>query len=247
METLNIPRTQERYGTFSSSNIWKLMTKDRSGKGMGEKGKTYIKQVNHEIRLGRPVNVEHDALPTSWGHLVESRVFDLLPLNYALVSKKRLFHPEIIHWSGAPDLISEDCESDVKCPWNLAKFCEKVEALKNGIQAYKDEFPEDYWQHLSNCLLLKENGFPVKYFEAIIYTPYKRELEEIREIAKTLQNGVANKGYRIVFLDDDALPWLHEGGKYKNLNIFRFPIPKVDSEDLTVRVRECGKLLDKTF
>jgi hypothetical protein len=247
METINIPRTQERYGTFSSSNIYKLLTKDRSGKGIGAPGKKYIRQVNYEIAMDRPINAEHDALPTTWGKLGELRVFEILPTAYALVNKNRLFHPEIIYWSGAPDLISEDCESDIKCPWSLEVFGNKIAALTAGIEAYKEEFPEDFWQHISNCTLLRENGIPVKYFEPILYVPYRSEIEEMKKIVNLMDGFEMRKFSRIVNMDEEELPWLKEGGKYKNLNIFRFHIPEEDCEELTETVRECGKLLDKTF
>jgi hypothetical protein len=231
----------ERHGTFSSSSAWKLMTKDKSGKDFGTQGKKYIKQVGYELKLGRAVDKETNAKATSWGEFIEGRVFDLLPLEYRLVSKERLFHPQIKHYSGAPDLVKICTGADVKCPFSLEVFCDKIEALKS-LQTYKEEFPEDYWQHISNSILLEANGIKITHFEAIIYVPYKSELAEIREMAFNYR-GDQNKIAWINWANDEDLPFLVDGGYYKNLNIVRYEVPQEDKELLTERIKQACKLL----
>lgn len=234
----------ERHGTFSSSNIWKLMTNDKSGKSFGAPAIKYIRQVQHELRLGRAINREISSHPTSWGLLCEKRVHDILPLEYSLVSSERLFHPSIPFYSGAPDLKKEITVADVKCPHSLEVFCDKLEALNSPI-TYKSEFPEDYWQHLSNAILLEANGIKTTHFEAIIYCPYISELKEIRELASNYDGADQSKYAWINFASDNELPYLIEGKHYKNLNVIRWEIFEPDKKALTDRVIAAGKLLQK--
>jgi hypothetical protein len=231
----------ERHCTFSSSQIWKLVTEDRKG-GFGAPAKKYIKQVGYEIKLGRAINKENNSKPTSWGSLVEKMAFYHLPIDYELISKQRLFHKEIKYWSGAPDLVKPLTVSDVKCPFSLEVFCDKIESL-NDVEVYKNEFPEDYWQHISNAILLEQNGFKVKYFEAIIYVPYRSELPTIREMASNY-DGDQNKIAWINWAQDEDLPFVIDGGYYKNLNVIRFEISQHDKYFLTDKVFEAGKITE---
>lgn len=232
-----------RHGTFSSSNMWKLMTNDRAKTGFGAPGLKYIKQTGYERLLGRAINTERTARPTSWGSLVQKRVFDLLPLGYRLVDQERLVHQRIPGWTGAPDLLTEDAVADTKCPYSMEVFCDKLEALKN-IEIYKEEFPEDYWQHLSNAILLESAGIKLKYFEAIIYVPYRSELEEIRTMASQIDDPAEQREYYwIAQAMDEELPFIPEGAPFKNLNIFRFPLIDVDKWALIERVKKAGEKL----
>lgn len=232
---------QERYSTFSSSQMHKLMVTEKGGKGFGVKATTYIKQIIYQRRLGRPVNPEREARPTSWGEFLEKRAFDLLPTSYQLVSKERIYHPEIPFWSGMPDVNEAEVVGDIKCPYSLEVFCKKIELLEKvneDLGAYKKEFPEDFWQHTSNAILTNN-----EYAEAIIYCPYLSELEEIREMVSNF-DGNQNKYAWIHFAEDKSLPYLNDGGYYKNLNVFRFKVPEADKELLTQRVIEAGKYLE---
>jgi hypothetical protein len=222
-----------RTGTFSSSNIWKLMTKGKSAGSFGAPALKYIKQVNLEQKLGRPLTCERDARPTSWGEFCEGRVFNLLDLSYRNVTDTRFFHPSIKAWSGKPDVLRAEIVGDIKSPFNLEVFCDKIAALEAGIEVYREEFPEDYYQHISNAILLNANGFKVTHFEAIIYVPYLSEIEEIRQHSDSWMK----------FADDDELPWVPDGGYYKNLNTYCFEIPQDDKIALHNRVIEAGKML----
>lgn len=225
----------ERHGTFSSSSMWKLMTNDRSGKGFGAPATKYIKQVRYEQQLGRAINIDRDSRPTSWGKFIELRVFDLLGLEYIHVSDTRLVHPDFKYWTGAPDLFNhDDIVCDVKCPVSLEVFCDKLEALREGIETYKDDFPEDYWQHVSNSILSGR-----KFAEAIIYVPYKHELKAIRDSASDY-NGNQNKIAWINWAEDSDLPYILDGSKYHNINIVKFEVPQSDKDTLTERVKLAG-------
>lgn len=233
----------ERFGTFSSSSNYKLVTFNRAGTGPGAPFFSYIKQVNHERRLGKPVNVEREARPTSWGKFIEPRVFNKLGLEYELVSNTRLFHPDFDCWSGMPDLRKgPGTVADVKCPYNLGVFCEKVEALRlvaaGDLETYKKEFPEDYWQHVSNAILAD-----VYHAEAVIYCPFQAELEDIREEAFNY-DAPDQWLYRwIATANDQDLPHLLNGGYYSDLNVVAFEIPQADKDFLTERVKLASKSL----
>ncbi len=235
-----------RHGTFSSSSIHILTQLNKAKTDFSEKAQKYIKQVGYELELGRPLNAERDSRPTSWGTFVETRAFNLLPIEYQLVSQTRLFHPEISTWSGAPDLIIEfidfineiegiEVVSDVKCPFSLEVFLDKVKALNESVEAYKKEFPADYWQLVSNAVLTG-----AKYAEAIIYVPYLSELQAIRIMASQYDSPATNW---IKYAEDCELPYLVDGGKHDNLNIFRFEVPTADKDFLTSKVIAASKLL----
>lgn len=230
-----------RNGTFSSSQVWKLMSKDKAGTGVGAPFKSYLKQVSYEIILGRAINKDTNPKPCTWGDLVEHHVFGLLEdILYKHVSNDRLFHPENQYWTGAPDLISPKTVSDVKTPYSLEVFCDKIITLQDAfdnedISVYKRDYPEDYWQHISNAILLELNGTPISHFEAIIYVPYKSELEAIRELANNW-SGDQNKVAWINWASDDDLPYLVDGGHFQNLNTFRFPVPEADKQALKERM-----------
>jgi hypothetical protein len=228
-----------RIGTFSSSQNYRLMSDDRSGKGAGKPFYTYVKQVKYENQLGRAINKDVSPRPCTWGDLVERIVYDKLPFGqgYKLVSEQRLFHPLYTEWSGAADMRkTPNAIGDIKVPYSLEQFCDKITALEAGWETYKKEFPEDAWQHVSNTILWEANGHKVDYVEPIIFCPYEAELDEIRELANNY-TGDQNKVAWINWASNDELPYLIEGGHYKNLNIFRFEIPQADKDALTERVK----------
>ena len=227
-----------RTGNFSSSQIYRLMSSDRKGTGFGAPALTYIAEKRMERRLNRPLNSESNAKPTNWGSFVEKRAFDLLVLDYKLRSQDRLVHPDIDFWTGAPDCLLEDTVCDIKSPFTLKSFCETVDTFPS-VEAFKDLRPEYYWQLLSNSILTGK-----KHCEIIVYVPYQSELEEIREMTRNFI-GDQNKVAFINWAEDDQLPYLIEGGYYKNLNILRWEVSQEDKKLLTSRVIEAGKLLIK--
>lgn len=229
----------ERHGTFSSSSIWKLMTKGKAAGSFGAPALKYIKQVNHELTIGRALTCEREARPTSWGEFCQRRVFNILDLSYRNVSELRYFHPSVKRWSGIPDVIRFQTVGDIKAPYNLEVFCDKIDALELGIEAYREEFPEDFYQHISNGILLNENGLMITHFEAIIYVPFRSELDELRAIAQRSED----RFKWICFADDDELPWIPDGGYYSNLNRYELEIPEADKISLHNRVVEAGKML----
>ncbi len=232
-----------RAGTFSSSSMWKLMTNNRKGDGIGAAGLTYIKQVKYEQECGRPINKETIATSLSWGKLLEAYVYrQILGLEYSLVSKDRLVHPRYSFWTGMPDLKKEErVVSDIKAPFSIETFCDKVSTF-GDLEKYKEEFPEDYYQHVSNSIL---SGLPVA--EAIVYCPYESELNSIKMFASN-NDWPGNEIYeyeRIFNMPNERLPYLVEGKKYKNLNQFEFVVPEADKALLTERILLANKILNQ--
>jgi len=227
-----------RHGTFSSSEIYKLVKTGRAkDANFYQTGLTYIQDKRFEQKLGKSLTGETSAKPTNWGKFMEIRVFDLIDLSYRLDSERRLGHPTIKEWTGAPDTLRGEFVGDIKCPWTLKSFCEAIDALEESTEKFKEVKPEWYWQLVSNAILTGKDKA-----EIIIYVPYLSELEEIREMANNY-DGDQNKIAFINWSEDEDLPHLLDGGEYKNINIFEFDVPQEDVDFLTERVEDAIKLL----
>lgn len=234
-----------RNGKFTSSEIFRLM---KSGRAKGSRSVdfyTYVNEVNQERRLGRSIEVQTYARPLSWGKCVEKRAFDVLGLEYTLCSNLTIVHPEIDCWAGSPDAVDSEAVSDLKCPLTLTSFCNMVDGYYERGQLVHDALTIEavrenhndgdkfYWQIVSNAILTKKNKGKL-----ICYVPYLRELDEI----KTLADG--NPAYYWIWAaDNEELPYLIEGGHYKNINMIEFDILQSEKDSLTNAVLEAQKLL----
>lgn len=253
--------SKKRIGNFTSSGISALMTNGKKAELFGQPALTYIEEKNMERRLGRSLSVESNAKPLSWGKFLESRAFFLLGLEYSLISQETIQHPEIEDWSGSPDGTKPNTVLDIKCPITLKSFCQFVDPFyvggltgidwinairngwtdKQGNEHSKHKSAEDYyWQLVSNAILTDS-----EYAELIIYVPYLSELDEIRESTSMVDGTDQNKLAWINFADDGDLPYLHDGGFYKNINVINFRVPDEDKKELTSRVIDASKLLIK--
>lgn len=211
----------------------------------GKAALTYIEEKKMERRLGRSLTSEINARATSWGSLVENRVFDLLGIEYKLTSKETIVHPDYSFWAGSPDADKYNTSPDFKCPLTLKSFCQLVDPLYRGLtgmdamNAVREEHEdgETYYQQIVSNACIKKNGFG----ELIIYVPYLSELNAIRTMARHHEQ--AGKFKWVDYASDDELPYLIDGGYYKNLNVIRFEIPNEDKELLTMRVEQAGGLL----
>lgn len=255
---MSIIENKQRIGNFTSSNIAALTTKDRSGNGFGAPALTYIAEKNMERMLGRSIDQESNAKPLTWGRLAEQYVFEeVLGMDYTFNAKDSLVHTEIPYWSGSPDgfkMVGNDkVVMDIKSPHTLKSFCQLVQPLyddlqgmdamnairngyaaKNGTKYDKHKSGEQYyWQLVSNAILTG-----CTKAELIIFAPYQSELSEIRKYAE----GVPEY-YWITFAQDNELPYLIDGGYYKNINKIEFDVPQEDIELLTAKVKLAGKFL----
>lgn len=235
---------QPRIGAFTSSEIVALLSKDKSGKGFGKPALTYIQECNMERRLGRSLTDEVNAHPLIWGKLIEGRVFDFLGLEYTLTSTDTITHPTIPFWAGSPDggKYQPKTVIDIKCPITLKSFCQLVDAgLAGGIEQIREDHKDGdkyYWQLVSNAILTGSDRA-----ELIVYMPYQSELADIRHLAAGVDAALMGKHYWIAMAMDDELPFLLDGGYYKNLNVFGFDVPEADKKLLTDCVLRAGEML----
>ena len=77
-----------RIGNFTSSEIFNLMANGKKEGELGAPALTYIKECNMERRLGRQLENDQNARPTSWGNLCEGYVFSMLPLSLSARFKR---------------------------------------------------------------------------------------------------------------------------------------------------------------
>lgn len=220
-----------RVGNFSSSSIYLLMSEGKVKGTFGKPALTYIHAKSRERLLGRPLQKERSSRPTSWGKFVESRVFNLLGTEYILQSDLRYTHPEIERWTGAPDMLTTDKVCDIKAPFSLNVYCDKADImLKNDVEGLKKDFPENFWQLVSNSIL---TGKPIA--ELVIYCPYIRELLEIKEDLPNYEGNMNDVAW-INWAEDEELPYLIEGNYYKNLYKMEWEVSREDKEALTERI-----------
>ena len=114
-----------RKGTFSSSQVYRLMANGRAKDSIGAPFHSYVEEVIMEVELQRPLQKEQNGKPTSWGTFVESRVFDLLPLDYIYQSEQRYQHETLTQWTGAPDMLTKTKVCDIKCPYSIKEYVRK--------------------------------------------------------------------------------------------------------------------------
>ena len=217
------------------------MTNGKKAGELGAPALTYISECNMERRLGRPLDNETNARATSWGNLCEGYVLgELLGLEYSAISRQSIMHPKYDFWSGTPDsLCHEEGEkiiTDVKCPFTLKSFCQLVDNFELGgmeavIKAHKDG-AKFFYQLVSNAILTGCN-----YGELVVFAPYKSELQHLRDMANHDDIGW------LTHATDDELPWLPDGGYYKNINKLRFPISEEVKAALTARIELAGQSL----
>ena len=107
-----------------------------------------------------------------------------------------------------------------------------------NIELLKNDFPKEYWQIVSNCCI-----DDVEIGEAITYMPYVSEYEEIRDMAENYDGADAWKYKFIRDLPVEDLPFLPDGGYYKNINKFAFIVPKEDKDHLEERIKQAEEKL----
>lgn len=233
-----------RNGNFTSSQIWKLTKLGKDGKSFGAPALTYIKEKKYEQKLKRSLSTDVSTRPILWGKFLEPRVHDLLPNSYEHINDETLVHPKFSYWVGSPDNknVSQSTICDTKC-YQPKAFAEYVDNLQlahdtGDISIFKDNHPEEYWQLTSNAIL---SG--MENIEAIVYMPYESELMEIRMAAENFDGDDQFK-YRFIYeCDKRELAYLPDDSEYKNLNIFRFPLNKMDVIFLTQQVQKAYTLL----
>lgn len=225
-------------GNFSSSDIVRLT-------GTKKVRETYIKEKNLERKLGRVLKSDFSSKDTSWGHLIEYWVLrKKLGIEYSLNSLETIGHPSVIGWVGSPDAMKHNTKKRVCDVKGLAlkAFCEMVDAFEKGgideVRNQCDSGEKFYQQLVSNgCITGVADG------ELILACPFKSELDEIRNLAINYDGPEPGRFKWIAFAADEELNYLPDGGHYKNLNVFEFPLPSRDRMSLHEKVVEAVKEL----
>lgn len=226
-----------RIGNFTSSPIAHLTSNGTTKGSTGKPFATYVKMKNRERKLGRCLDNDSFARPTSWGKLVEQRLLnDILPLEYEPCSAQTIQHPTISCWVGTPDCKKHTPEGltvvSGKCPFTLGSYLDFAECntIEDVREKHKDG--EDYyWQVISDAELIG-----AKFAELIVYLPFQSELQDIRALAYNYEGADKYKYYWISNASDEELPYLPDHCEYKNQYTFRFEVPQADREFLTSRV-----------
>jgi hypothetical protein len=242
-EVKSLVSDDPRAGNFTSSEIVALTTKGKEKDSFGVPFYSYIEEKKMERRLNRSISEDVFAKPLSWGNLCEGYVHSLLPKDeYLLCSKTVLSHPTIDCWKGTPDATKPETVADFKCPQTLKSFCILVDSWqKGGINLVRKNHKDGekfYWQLVSNAILTK-----AKYAELIVFAPYRSELNIIREMAQNFDGVNQQRFIWIALATDDELPFLLDGGHYKNVNVMRFEIPPADKFFLHSRVEKAREFL----
>lgn len=246
-----------RYGTFSSSQIYKLMSKGRGNwsiDNVGASFNTYLKEKYREIKLQKPINPPIHTRPIVWGKVMEGYVFENhLSLNYKEMNEfGRLSHPELKQWTGIPDTMRKDVVCDIKCPTSLTQFCDLIDSFESA-EALKKEKPEYYWQLVSNAILTD-----VDKAELIVYMPFESELKNVLEYVADTELQVSGltsfqwewifheiQNYQYDNIIPSNVPYLNDKGSYSNLTKFEFDIPAEDKKTLTERVKLATEQLNQ--
>lgn len=231
-----------RAGNFSSSKISKLMSNDRSGKGLGSPALTYIEEKRMEKKLGRQLEQEKTGRSAAWGQFIQDRVTNVLLDNGCKPTKNvRRAHPTIENWTGAEDYLRENAIGEVKC-FELKHFVKVHEAASMGWAVLRDECPDVAWQLVSNTILALANGLITESkAELTLYVPYREELDAIRSEAD--QGDIPYEFQWIKYAKDEELPYLIKGKAFENLTSFQFDISDEDRQLLTDRVILANKFL----
>jgi len=243
----NILNNSIRIGRVTSSQASRLMgditaAAAKRGETIPTAAKTYIKEMIYERKLGRSLGLGKSTNSTNWGNFLEQFVHqhEGIGLGYIIDSSTTLPHPTINGWVGSPDMkdLNRSVVADIKC-FEPLNFCQYIEALEQGIEVFKSEYPKEYWQLISNSIILG-----VDNIEAIVYMPYEKDLEDIRNEAAAYDEYDKHK-YRFIYeLPAYQLPCLPISSSYKDLNIFTFAAPQADKDLLTAKVIEALKMVD---
>lgn len=240
-----------RIGRFTSSNIHKLVSMNRSGNDVGEPFNTYVEEKRAERCLGRSIDMGAYSQEMVWGKVMEWYLFEhVLGLSYNLVSKDTEVHPKYPFWSGSPDATNDDINScvEIKCyyPKKFFQITRMMISVNEGwkkLEDFKKEFKEEYWQVLSNAVILNK-----PMCELIVFTPTEEQLNHVKQLVEetnTLEKlGIELwKGRFIYEKNNYELPFIPEHSDYPNMVKLTFEPTKEDIEFLTERVKKAEEKL----
>lgn len=221
----------------------------------------YITEKVRECKLNRSINNNVKTSPIVWGKIIEMYVFSTrLGIEYRDGNHiGRLVHPKIDRWTGIPDFLKgtpdeNSVVADLKCQSSLTRFCDLVDHCENGLNDFKENHKDHYWQLISNAILSYSNKC-----EFMFFVPYASELPKILEFVQSMEDSEIPSDISIWqvkrisddiidFMDSNRPPsfaYLPDDSDYKDLNILSFEVPQEDKELLTERVKMAVKELEK--
>ena len=146
---------QERFGKFTASEIWKLLTSGRSKSDIfGETAKTYIKEKSVEILTQRKKE-SFSTRATDWGNEWEYKAIqeynrsNFVEVEYFGSTNPKFFVcPEFEQYAGgSPDFILDESDNrvvgEVKCPYD------SVNHLNNLYLSSQSEFKDLHKEYYS--------------------------------------------------------------------------------------------------
>lgn len=237
----------KRIGNFTSSQISRLCGFARNKKDPSKAFYGYCREKFLERKMGRPIHKQVKTIPMKWGSLMEVVLFNLLGIEYEMTHKQTIIHPKYNFYSGTPDLIAPIKAGEIKSYEPLKFSAMTVCILQEDVQKFKLEYPEEYWQSVSNAVLTKK-----KRTEIITYMPYKSELLEIIKKVEDENflesNGLNPSDYYFLGRDDiESLPYLPDDSKMSNVNSFEFELPEEDVVFLLKRIIMAEKEVQRLF
>lgn len=234
-----------RSGFATSSQMSRIAASLKNGKP-SQAFFGYVEEIIDERFMGRVASTNVKTRPMKWGNLMEIVLFNLLGMDYEMAHKKTIKHHKYSKiWSGTPDLIAAKKIGEIKCFEPKAFSSLSRCLLKKDVQLFKDKFPKEYWQCVSNAILCK-----VQRAEIIAYMPYKSELIKIIDLITSTDfledNGLEpNDYYFMTTADIESLPYLPDDSPISNINSFEFEVPMEDQIFLTKRIIEAEKLVQE--
>ncbi len=240
-------KNKNRIGRPTSSNAGVLSKKGKGAFGFGDAAITYLNKKKAERFLGRSTDVGNYAKPLYWGKCLEYIAFEKkIPKDYEVISRETIVHPDYKFWSGSPDFeIPGEKVGEIKC-YYPDKFFLYSEAIQKRDVAYlRTNFPDEYWQIVSNAILL---GYD--YGVAMAYMPTREDLEKLRyRIAETdfiAQEFPREELWKFKFISDDeieTLPWISPDSSWPDYHEFEFFIPSDDIIYITQRFIDAEKYI----
>ena len=122
---------------FRASSLGKIMTNDRSGKGMGDTARTYLKEIYVEKVWGKRKDIHSKYI--SKGLMVEEMAIAFYSSQHGdfFYKNDEWFSNDFI--SGTPDIVADEMIIDIKSSWDAFTFM-KVDGKNKDyfyqLQAY---------------------------------------------------------------------------------------------------------------
>jgi len=243
--------TSEELVIYKENNPGSRAKKTKCPLLFNQAGLTYIEEKQIELRMQSCLDGGGSTRVLAWGNFMELVIYNILGMHYQIASKDTVLHPKFgKFWSGSVDLFTEssltnkkESVAEIKCyqKKNFALYCDVL--LQKNVALFRDKFPKEYWQIVSNAIIHE-----VEIGEAIAYMPYLSESEEIQDMASNYEG---SDSWQFRFIHESPvseLPFLPDGGYYKNICKFSFIVPEEDKEFLTQRMILAGaKLTEKTI